>query len=195
MTSTTPIALALAALLSAGVATLSGQERRSNAFRFENTPENLQAFMTLIYRKLHVEKSVEEAGELFTSLVPNRARLKRALRDEVPAEVSDRIVTFFAPFAKATPADVMKIAAADQSVVRVRGATTEQIIEAREGTVAYEEFPGGAREIAPKILRLGTTFYQVEFRPPGKEQGITYHLFYWDGERWAMLGPAWRALR
>jgi len=24
---------------------------------------------------------------------------------------------------------------------------------------------------------------------------MKFHLFYWDGERWAMLGAAWRAIK
>jgi hypothetical protein len=43
-------------------------------------------------------------------------------------------------------------------------------------------------------LRPGVTFYEVEFLEPGKDAGMKYHLFYWDGKQWSMLGPVWRAL-
>jgi hypothetical protein len=45
------------------------------------------------------------------------------------------------------------------------------------------------------VLRPGVTFYEVEFLQPGQPRGIKYHLFYWDGRRWAMLGPVWRSAR
>jgi len=38
------------------------------------------------------------------------------------------------------------------------------------------------------------TFYAVEFLEPGKSSGIKYHLVYWDGNQWSMLGPVWNAL-
>ena len=59
----------------------------------------------------------------------------------------------------------------------------------------FRKFPGGARELAASALRPGLTFYEVEFLEPGKDLGMKFHLFAWDGERWAMLGPAWRALK
>jgi hypothetical protein len=39
------------------------------------------------------------------------------------------------------------------------------------------------------------TFYEVGFLEPGKDYGVKYHLFYWDGRQWTMLGPLWRALQ
>jgi hypothetical protein len=61
--------------------------------------------------------------------------------------------------------------------------------------VADAEFPGGTVEIAKQILRPGMTFFEIEFLEPGKESGMKYHLFYWDGRQWTMLGPVWRAMR
>jgi hypothetical protein len=49
--------------------------------------------------------------------------------------------------------------------------------------------------MAEQILRPGMTFYEVEFLEPGKEYGVKYHLFFWDGKQWTMLGPVWRALQ
>jgi hypothetical protein len=39
------------------------------------------------------------------------------------------------------------------------------------------------------------TFYEVELLEPGKEYGMKYHLFFWDGKQWTMLGPVWRELQ
>jgi hypothetical protein len=60
--------------------------------------------------------------------------------------------------------------------------------------VVFAKFPGGAVKLAGQILRPGMTFYEVEFLEPGKDSGMKYHLFYWDGKQWTMLGPLWRAL-
>ena len=29
---------------------------------------------------------------------------------------------------------------------------------------------------------------------PGKDSGMKYHLIYWDGRQWMMLGPVWRVM-
>jgi len=35
----------------------------------------------------------------------------------------------------------------------------------------------------------------VEISEPGKDKGTKYHLFFWDGASWRMLGPAWRVVK
>jgi hypothetical protein len=32
----------------------------------------------------------------------------------------------------------------------------------------------------------------MSFIEPGKYAGMTFHLFFWDGADWKMLGPIWR---
>ena len=61
--------------------------------------------------------------------------------------------------------------------------------------LAFKEFPGGAKRVAELALRPGMTFYEVEYLEPGKNTGMKYHLLYWDGKQWSMLGPAWRVLK
>ena len=39
------------------------------------------------------------------------------------------------------------------------------------------------------------TYYEVEYLEPGKSAGMKYHLLYWDGNQWSMLGPVWRVLK
>jgi hypothetical protein len=80
-------------------------------------------------------------------------------------------------------------------MVKVYGATTEEIAMNARGSVVFAEFPGGAIRMAERILRPGMTFYEAEFLEAGKENGVKYHLFFWDGRQWTMLGPVWRALR
>jgi len=85
-----------------------------------------------------------------------------------------------------------KIPEANRTEVQVHGATTEEIAEYKQDSVPFKEFPGGAQKLAQSVLRPGTKFYEVEFLEPGKDAGMKYHLFFWDGASWRMLGPAWR---
>lgn len=45
------------------------------------------------------------------------------------------------------------------------------------------------------MLKPGLTFYEVEVTEPGKQMGTKFHMFFWDGSAWKMLGPAWRAFK
>ena len=55
--------------------------------------------------------------------------------------------------------------------------------------------PAARKKLAEKLLKPGTTFYEVEVTEPGKDSGTKYHMFFWDGAQWRMMGPAWRVLR
>jgi hypothetical protein len=165
-------------------------------FKHENNPRNLKALFERVHQDLYVKKDAAHAAALFRGLLPDEARAKKALKDNVPPETARQLKGMHDKFsAGITPADIGKVARATQSVVQVHGATTEEIIRYREGSVAYKEFPGGARRAAEQMLRPGMTFYAVEFVEPGKDAGMKYHLLYWDGKQWAMLGPVWRVMR
>ena len=38
-------------------------------------------------------------------------------------------------------------------------------------------------------------FYEVEYFMAGTDSGMKYHLIYWDGRQWTMLGPVWRVMK
>ena len=164
------------------------------SFKQEDKPQNLKAYFELIHQTLHAKKDPKGAAALFKAMVPDQARLKKALQDKVAPETEKQI----AEMHKSMTIDehmVMKLARADQKEVQVHGAKTEDIIAYKEGSVAYKECPGGARKVAEAALRPGMTFYEVEYLEQGKDAGMKYHLVYWDGRQWSMLGAAWRALR
>ena len=73
--------------------------------------------------------------------------------------------------------------------MRVHGATTDEI------ALGAPEFPGGAVRLAGSLLRPGCRFYEVEVTEPDSSMGTKFHLFFWDGEAWRMIGPIWRAIR
>ena len=163
-------------------------------FRHENKPENLQALFSSIHQALYAKKDTKQAAELMQSVMPDEPRLKKALRDNVNRDALKRIVAFHKQMGAVSEQNVVRLARPEQKNVQVHGAKTEEIIAYREGSVAFKEFPGGTRKVAEQVLRPKMTFYEVEFLEPGKDSGMKYHLFYWDGKQWSMLGPVWRVL-
>jgi len=131
------------------------------------------------------------------SLLCDEARLRKALKEDVDKEVLARIVEMHKGYA-ATPDEKLALVfkvKPEQTEIQVHAAKVEEIAKYEKGSVAFNEFPGGARDLAASVLRPGLAFYEVEFLEPGKDAGMKFHLFYWDGDRWAMLGAAWRALK
>jgi hypothetical protein len=139
-------------------------------------------------------KDVNRAASMTRSLVPDEARLRKAFKDNPPSNAMPRTLAFYRQKLPPTDQGLAQILAArpNQTEVQVHGATTEELIQYAPDSVAYKEFPGGARTVAQQMLRPGMTFYEVEFLEPGKDAGMKFHLFYWDGQQWAMLGPLWQ---
>src|SRR5436853_4480030 len=145
------------------------------SFKQENTPQNLKAYFELIHQTLHTKKDTKGAAALFKGMVPDPARLKKGLKDNVAPDALKSIVEMH----KSMTIDeqtVNKLARPDQKEVQVHGSTTEDIVAYKEGSVAFREFPGGARKVAEPALRPKTTYYEVEYVEPGKDAGMKYHL-------------------
>lgn len=166
----------------------------AQAFKHENSPKNLKALFEQMHQSVHGKNDVKQATALFQSLMPDQARLKKALKDNAAPDSARQILEMHQKMT-VTEEVVRKLAQPDQKEVQVHGSTTEDIVRYREGSVAHKEFPGGAKKVAEQVLRPGMTFYEVEYVVPGKDAGMKYHLLYWDGKQWSMLGPAWRALK
>jgi hypothetical protein len=177
---------------------LQGRFRRlaENRLSEMEGPENLKKLFETIHNLIYVKKDTKSAAALLASLFPNEERAKKALRDDIPPETLQKIFDYHKQLRSLMgETNLNDLARPEQKIVKVHGATTEEIISYAQGSVAYTEFPGGARRIAGQIFRPGMTFYEVEFLEPGKDYGVKYHLFYWDGRQWTMLGPLWRALQ
>jgi hypothetical protein len=193
-------ALAAAVLVGALCAAVPAAVLAGEAsFAQENSPENLQQLFRAI-RAARDAGDTATAAALTRGVLPNAARLKKALRDDVPTETVEKILAFYARVASPEDEKLAALLATrpERTEVAVHGATTEEIAASAQGSAVLDEFPGGAVRLAEEdggILRAGVTFYEVELLEPGRDRGMKYHLFYWDGERWTMLGPAWRALR
>lgn len=165
-----------------------------NGYRHENTPDNLKGLVQAI-RKAAAEDP-KTAVAMTKALLPDEARLRKCLKDDVGADVVQKILSGYAALT-ADDDQVAKAFAVDatRSEIQVHPATTEQLKAHDASSPDAREFPGGALALAEQVLRPGVTFYEVEFLRPGSDTGMKYHLFYWDGSRWTMLGPAWRFLR
>jgi hypothetical protein len=74
--------------------------------------------------------------------------------------------------------------------VRLYAASTDELARQARSTGA-RAFPKGARTVARDLLRPGLTWYMVELAAPGQAEGFRYHLVFFDGEQWTMMGPLW----
>lgn len=164
-------------------------------FRQENRPENLKALLENIHNLIYVKHDTKSALALLVSLYPNEERARKAIRNDVPPETLQKIFDMHKRVGSLEESNINELAGPDQKMVKVHGATTDEIARNARDSVVFAEFPGGAIRIAKEILRPGMTFYEAEFLEPGKEHGVKYHLFYWDGKQWTMFGPVWRALQ
>jgi hypothetical protein len=163
-------------------------------FRCENTAENLRALFVELGSAIRAGDTAK-AVALTRILLPDRDRLAKGLREN-PGEMLDKAWGAIEKFMPASDADAAKVFATDaaRTEVRVHGTTTEDLAKYEEGSVAFAEFPGGAKKLAELgVLRPGLTFYEVEVLEPGEDSGMKYHLFFFDGDRWTMMGPIWRA--
>jgi len=161
----------------------------------QNNPENLKAYFELIYQTLYDDKNPDKAAALFSSLIPDKARLQKALKDEVQPELIPKLLELYQRLGLPNKGNIHELIQPDKTVVTVYGATTEELAANIEGSPAWQHFAGGARRVAAQALRPGMTFYQVKLLAPGQPLGMTFHLFYWDGRQWDMLGKIWQALK
>lgn len=163
----------------------------------ENKAENLKALFDRIGKAAR-DGDEKAAVALTKSLICDEARIKKALKDDADKDFVAKVVEMHKSLLASEDSKLAKtLSPGDpkRTEVQVHGATTEEIAKYEKDSVAFKEFPGGAQKIAQTVLRPGTTFYEVEFVEPGKDAGVKYHLLFWDGERWSMLGAVWRADR
>jgi hypothetical protein len=152
-----------------------------------------------LFEASHAACSGKDFGKgkaLTLSVIPGKDQLKKVLKDDVPGDQLDKLAEQF----KELPPSDEKAACVfypgdGRTEIKVHASSVEDLAAYKEGTPAFEEFPGGARKLAEKVLKPGTTFYEVEVTEPGKDLGTKFHMFFWDGAQWRMMGPAWRVLK
>ena len=141
-------------------------------------------------------KEFARGKALTMSVIPTKDHLKKLFKDDAPAEVFDKMLEQY----KSLPPDDAKVACVftpgeGRTAITVHVSSVEDLIAYKDGTPASEEFPGGAKKLAEQFLKPGATFYEVEVTEPGKDSGTKFHMFFWDGAQWRMLGAVWRALK
>lgn len=153
-----------------------------------------------LFEASHAACTAKDYGKgkaLTLSVIPGKEQLKKVLKADVPAGDVDQLV---ARFKDMLPPNDEKAACVfypgdGRTEIKVHASSVEDLAAYKEGTAAFDEFPGGAKKLAEKVLAPGTTFYEVEVTEPGKDLGTKYHMFFWDGAQWRMMGPAWRVLK
>lgn len=165
-------------------------------FKPENSPDNLKQLFTKLHAAV-IAGDDKTALVLTNPLIPDESALKKGLRDDVAPAALAQAAEFFAKAIPADDARRAKLFKADpaNTEVHVYASTTEDLVKDEKGTPAFEQFPGGAKKLAETVLRPGTTYYEVALVKPGEKSGMKFHLFYWTGDKWAMLGPLWRAIK
>ena len=161
------------------------------SFQHVNDHENLRKMFRRI-RDLIRGGQYARANTLGATLLPDEERLKAGLREGTPESEVQRILALEK---SSLPDEVYKIFAPDSlaSEVRLYRATTEELISCPKDTAAHDVFPKNAQKVARELLRPGITWWIVELAVPGQEQGFRYHLIFFDGAHWTMLGPIWAA--
>jgi len=161
-------------------------------FKHENTPENLKQLFETIQKA-----EAKSALALTNGVLPDEAALRKGLKDDVTPEFVQQSLALWKSRLPAEDAKRAKVFAPDpaKTEVRVYASTTEEILKYEKGSIAFAQFPGGAKKLAESVLRPKMTYYEVVVAKPGAESGVTFHLFYWTGDRWSCLGPIWAAMK
>ena len=184
--------LAFLASLVIAVGCQKASDGTDELYPYKDDPANLAGLIETIAKTAEAGDA-KKAGALTRALIPDEAAYRKALAENAPPAVMATLVGNL----RTLPADDAQLASLirrgdpTQTRVNVHGATPEEI--AAGASPAAREFPGGVKDRA-SLLRPGLRFYEAEFVAPGEDFGMKYHLFYWDGKRWRMLGPIWRSL-
>lgn len=164
-------------------------------YKQTNSADNLKGLIDALL-KAQESGEIERAAALTNNLIFDETLLAKIFKADVPKkfleEQKGRLKLF--PSTQAELANLILRKNPARTQINVHGATTEEIqafLSGGSATEAAKEFSQMPKDFGAN-LRPGITFYQVEFVEPGKNAGIKYHMFTWDGSRWRMLGPGWR---
>ena len=165
-------------------------------FKQESTPDNLKQLFEKIARAL-ASGDEKTALALTNAVVPDEAALRKGLKDGLAPETVTQAAEFWKKLLPPEDAKRARVFVPDpaSTEVRIYASTTEELLKYEKGSIAFMNFPGGAKKLAETVLRPGMTYFEVSVVKPGTEAGTRFHLFFWTGERWSCLGPLWRALQ
>ena len=156
--------------------------------------EGLKELITLTHQAC-AKQDFARGKALVMSVIPSQAQLQKLFKDDAAKDSIEKLAEQFKELPPSDEKAACVFAPTGRTEIRVHASTVEDLAAYKEGTPAFEEFPGGARKLAETVLKPGTTFYEVEVTEPGEQSGTKFHMFFWDGAQWRMMGPAWRVFR
>lgn len=156
--------------------------------------EGLKAFFEASHAAC-TAKDFAKGKQLVMSVIPGKDQLKKLFKEDAQGVDIDKLAEQFKELPPSDEKAACVFAPEGRTEIKVYASSVEDLAAYKEGTPAFEEFPGGARKLAEKVLKPGNTFYEVEVTEPGRDTGTKYHMFFWDGGQWRMMGPAWRVLK
>src|SRR5262249_7841515 len=106
-------------------------------------------------------KDFAKGKAIVMSVIPGKEQLKKVVKDDVPADQLDKLADQY----KELPPSDEKAACVfypggGRTEIRVHASTVEDLAAYQQGTPAFDEFPGGAKKLAEKVLKPGHTFYE-----------------------------------
>jgi hypothetical protein len=194
--SRTIVAAFVAAVLATACKPSGPAPEASALYAQKNTPANLKGLIAAIFEAAEKGEH-QKAAVLIRSLIVDEAAAKLAMRDDAPVDYVASYTASARQNLKETDEKLLSLfkrGDPKRTQINVHAATTEELIANAPDSIGFAEFPKGAHRLAAVVLRPKTTFYEVELVKPGDDGGLKYHLFFWDGTRWRMFGPAWRNL-
>jgi ribosomal protein S15P/S13E len=169
---------------------------KNELFRQENTPENLKHLFRRIRDHVRANQR-DRAARLGFNLLPDPARVRLGLRPDADGKKVEQITDLHRRMMPARFDDIANIFEPEPAAtdLRLYAATTEELRNPPKNSAARVFFPKGAQKVAREILRPGLTWHMVELAKNDQHEGFRYHLIFWDGQSWTMLGPIWNQPR
>lgn len=147
------------------------------------TPEHLKRQMVLLGSQVR-NSDTKAVAAFVREALPDAAGLKVALSSSASGQAVEKLAAFFDGLRAKPDADVAKIMEFPhtRTEVVVRPQTPEDLA------------PLVSRPEHLKLLQEGQAFYSVQFVDPKDPLNTRFHLFYWTGSGWQMLGMYWKIL-
>ena len=176
----------------------SSEELSEKPSSEEVKPDSAEALKQLAgrLRQGYADRDAELVKRITLELLPTEEQIQKALSPAITEADRAAVLSLHNSLPKDDESLLGLVSMrSGQTKIMVHAATTEQLAGKSAAPESLPEFPGGAIQAAKKgMLRPGMTFFEVEYLEPSKDVGIKYHLFFWNGDSWSMLGPVWRSI-
>src|SRR5689334_15370898 len=93
-------------------------------------------------------KDFAKGKQIVMSVIPSKDQLKKVLKDDVPADQLGKLADQYKDLPPSDEKAACVFAPEGRTEIRVHQSSVEDLAAYKEGTPAFEEFPGGARKLA-----------------------------------------------